>query len=246
MVAPLAHAVFVLGGAGSGARAIAAALGQLRGAVVAVPHGGHVFSRGIAPLIGNFELGRDNGLNTLVDRPELVAAVRELADDLLVRPAGSHALVIDHSPDDVAFAALIAEVYPDAHLVCVVRDGRAIVSEARSLRASIGVARAWCRTNRGLLEIISDRVYLVRVEDVVADADSVLTDLGGWLGADGPVQLEVALPEPRRVRCARAALVEAVGSDVLTRLGYRRRRGPVAAMQRAGWRVIARARGWSR
>ena len=245
MVAELAHAVFVLGGAGSGARAIAAALGHLRGAVVAVPQGGHVFSRGIAPLVGNFELGRENGLNTLVDRPELVAAVRDLADDLLVRPAGSHSIVIDHSPDDVAFAALIAEVYPDAYLVCVVRDGRSVVAEAGSLRAAVGVARAWCRTHRGLLDLVNERVVVVRVEDVAADPATALAQLGDWLGTDGQPRLDVALPESGRTRWTRAALVEALGRDVLAQLGYRVRRGPAAAAARAPWRVLARLRRWS-
>jgi hypothetical protein len=245
MFASLAHAVFVLGGAGSGARAIAAALGQLRGAVVAVPEGAHVFSRGIAPLVGNFELGRENGLNTLVDRPDLVAALRDLADDLLVRPAAPHSVVIDHSPDDVAFAALIAEVYPDAHLVCVVRDGRSVAAEARSLRAAVGVSRAWCRTNRALLAIANERVVVLRVEEVAADPDKSLVQLCVWLGAEGPVRLEMALPESGRVRRTRAAMVEAIGGDVLARLGYPLLPGPVAGARRALWRVVFRIRGWT-
>jgi len=245
MVAPLAHAVFVLGGAGSGARAIAASLGHLRGAIVAVPQGGHVFSRGIAPLVGNFEVGHENGLNTLVDRPELVAAVRDLADDLLLRPAGPHAVVVDHSPGDVAYAALIAEVYPDAHLVCVVRDGRAVVAEEPSMRAAVRVARAWCTTNRELLDLADERVLLVRIEDVAADPATSLAHLGEWLGTEGQPHVDLELPPPGRIRRTRAAMVEAVGGDVLRRLGYPLRRGPLAAGGRALWRAVARLRRWS-
>lgn len=246
MVAPLAHAVFVVGSLGSRAGLIAETLGRLRGAVVAVPGGSHVFSRGVAPLMGNFEVGRDNGLSTLVDRPALVSALRHLADDLLLRPAGGHRFVIDHSPSDVAFAALIREVYPDAHLVCVVRDGRDVVSEQPSLRAAAGVARSWCETNRSLLDLAGERVRIVRLEDVARDPDRELADLARWIGGDGGASFDSGSGHEVGRRATRSALVEALGGDVLVRLGYPLRRGPFARARRAACRALARRRGWTR
>lgn len=237
--------VFVLGGRDSGAREIAMALGQLPGAVVAMPDGSHLLSQGIAPVVGNFDVGLDNGLNALVDRSTLMSAVRALADDLLTSPAPEGSLLIDHSPSDVAYAAIIAEVYPDAHLVCVVRDGRDVVAAAAGWRDAVRSARAWCRSARIVLGLAGgELVRVVRVEDVGAEPTGALASLAAWIGASGtPAFVDEPPPRARR-RAARTALVEALGADLLTGLGYPISERALPRARRAPWRAIGRARGW--
>jgi hypothetical protein len=155
----------------------------------------HVFCEGVGALFDNHD-GDDphTGLSGWVTRPELVAAVRVLVDDLMTtlrdatRPAATH--VLDKTPNHVPYAARLAEVYPDAAFVQIIRDGRDSVASAHDLwswssdyAAPAQVAARWrdavldCRTHLSHL-----RYHEVRYEDLLADTTAGLARIYDVIG----------------------------------------------------------------
>ena len=84
----------------------------------------HLFSRGLARIVGNFASGRGGGISTLADERTFMLALRRLADDLL-RDAG---VTVDWSPGDGEHRALVEALYPDATVVDAVPVGERIHS----------------------------------------------------------------------------------------------------------------------
>lgn len=99
------------------------------------------------------------------------------------------AVWVDHSPSNVRHALTLAQVFPEARFIHLVRDGRAVAASVLPLdwgpnRAS--EAASWWGTHvaMGLAaerRLGSERVRLVRFEDLVARPADVLEDVCDWL-----------------------------------------------------------------
>src|SRR4051794_21906596 len=135
------HVVFVEGAPRSGTTWLVTLLAT-HPEIAGVEAESHLFDFGAERLIDNFE-GRDpyfHGLQSYVDRDELLDLVRELCDGVLmamrahVSPAETPPFVVEKTPISAAPGGLdIArkrECYPDAWYVHIVRDREAV---ARSL-----------------------------------------------------------------------------------------------------------------
>src|SRR3954447_4475813 len=107
--------------------------------VEGVPAETHLLSHGVAPLFERFSHGlRSNPQvgKIWMDRAELLDATRDFCDRAFLAQLESptHYLV-DRTPVHVFHLDLISEIYPDARVVHIIRDGRDV---ARSL-----VAKNW-------------------------------------------------------------------------------------------------------
>jgi Sulfotransferase family len=105
--------------------------------VVGVPSETYLFSRGILPLTERFQHGASGSHSLAViymDRGAFLDALRDFCDAVFegligVLQPGARRLC-ERTPEHTRCLALIGEVYPDAHVVHIVRDGRDV---ARSL-----------------------------------------------------------------------------------------------------------------
>jgi LPS sulfotransferase NodH len=151
----------------------------------------HLFCEGVGALFDNHDDDDPNmGLSTWVTRPELVAFVRQLADGVFMtmrdalRPGATR--ILDKTPNHVPYAARLAEVYPDATFVHIIRDARDSVSSQHDLWSSwdsqIGAwdaaAAAWrvavedARRHLGGLHY-----HEVRYEDLVREPEARFAEI---------------------------------------------------------------------
>lgn len=170
----------------------------------------HVFCEGVGTLFDNHEgTDRYSGLSGWVTRPELVTLVRALVDGLMLRlrdtsrPAATH--VLDKTPNHVPYAARLAETYPDAAYVHIIRDGRAAAASAQRLWSHSAdyrtAARNVSRWHDAVLDcrrhLAAGRYVEVRYEDLLADT----------VGGLGRIYDVIGLPYDERflARCAEFA-----------------------------------------
>ncbi|HEX3898845.1 MAG TPA: sulfotransferase [Mycobacteriales bacterium] len=151
----------------------------------------HAFCEGLGEVFANFDSPDPYmNLSTWVTRPELVTLARGLVDGVLTgatRNGQDNAVrVLDKTPNHARTAALLAEVYPDATFVQIVRNPRDALSSARDLwsgwnarlRDWSASAADWCatvedcRTHLGPL-----RYHEVQYEDLLADPVPQLTEI---------------------------------------------------------------------
>ncbi len=217
--------------------------------VTAVPSETHLFF-GIAQLMERFHHGgRDSPKTALVyvDRELLIDSVRDLCDRVLgqfLPPGGAR--LLERTALHADHAGLIGEVYPDAHLVHIVRDPRDVV---RSLiaqpwgPASVEEAAAeWRASVLGGLAARTHARYLeIRYERLRAEPRAEVERLYAALGlprspgaieaaieaARVPVNVAPAAPEPgvpRKRPLTRRELreLDAIAGDLMAELGYGR------------------------
>jgi Sulfotransferase family len=167
----------------------------------------HLFSHGIAPLAERFHhaaLGSGQVGSTFIDRDALLDALRGFCDAVfapMIEPGRSR--LAERTPLHALHTGLIGDVYPDARIVHIIRDGRDVVRSllaqrwgpdsvadgAREWRASIETARAGAHP---------DRYLEVRYEDLHADPLTRISGLYRWLGLTvGDAVLERALAEAK-------------------------------------------------
>lgn len=97
---------------------------------------------------------------------------------------------IDHTPGNVRSAAFLAELFPDAKFIHLVRDGRAVVASVRGLDWGLRSARTiighWAlQVGYGLAAesyLTPERCLRVRYEDLVTDPTAVLGRLCAFAG----------------------------------------------------------------
>jgi hypothetical protein len=245
-------------------------------AIGGVPSETHLISHGIAPLMERFHHSASSSPSVgrvYADRDEVIDRLRELCDSVFgqfLEPGQSH--VAERTPFHVLHLPLLLELYPDAHLIHIIRDGRDV---ARSIRAQWwGVdtiedaAREWRDSVTAGREaaLPGDRYMEVRYESLLREPERVIPDLFEWLGVDaGPAAVSAALAECRRQAnvdkttqrvaagkwnesLSRADLdaIDAVAGDLLADLGYVG--APRAKAAPAPWRRVQgsvnAARGW--
>jgi hypothetical protein len=143
----------------------------------------HVFCEGLGEVFANFDSPDPYmNLSTWVTRSELVTLARGLVDGILTGATrngqGDAARVLDKTPNHARTAALLAEVYPDATFIQIIRNPRDALSSARDLWSGWNVRlRDWsasaadwcatvedCRTHLGPL-----RYHEVRYEDLLTE-----------------------------------------------------------------------------
>lgn len=160
--------------------------------VGSVPSETHLISHGIAPLLERFQHERrdapDVGM-VYVDRDGLLAALRRLCDQVFGEFMGpDQARVAERTPLHVFHVGLIAEIYPDARVVHIIRDGRDV---ARSIAAQdwgpaevADAAREWrdSVTAGRRAALTAERYLEVRYEALLADPRREIERLYAWLG----------------------------------------------------------------
>lgn len=136
-----ARLIFVVGARRSGTHLLQRLL-AVHPLVRDVPGETHLFSSGVGPLVDRLQSagpGSPTVGTAYLPRPELVSHVRALTDRVLsgYLPDGTpqEVRLLERTPEHVHRAALIAELYPRARVVHIVRDGIEVV---RSL-----VAQSW-------------------------------------------------------------------------------------------------------
>ena len=98
-------------------------------------------------------------------------------------------VVLTKSPS-VRNLELFPRYFPDAHLVLLIRDGRAVVeSTVRSFGDSYeGVTRRWAENARSIVRFLECRDrrlhHLVRFEDLIGDRESTMRQLIAELGLE--------------------------------------------------------------
>lgn len=143
----------------------------------------HLFCEGLDRLFANHaDTDAHMNLSTWVSRAELLGLTRRFVDSLFttvrdrVRPEATH--VLDKTPNHHPHAALLAEVYPDASFVHIIRDGRDMASSAHALWSGWGAeyrglgdaAAVWAAAITDIRAHLGDlRYHEVRYEDLVAE-----------------------------------------------------------------------------
>jgi|GEM_PF-2639637 hypothetical protein len=162
-----------------------------------IPGETYLFSHGIAPLVERVQHGIAGSARTgfaFVDRSDFLCDVRSLCDRIL---AGHlHAsdipgyLVAERTPDHVRHLELIGDVYPDAAVVHIIRDGRdvarSLVSQPWGPADHAEAAEEWV-SGIGAARAAAPRLsrYLeVRYEQMLADPASHVPALYRFLGLD--------------------------------------------------------------
>lgn len=156
----------------------------------------HAFCEGLGGIFANFDSADPYmNLSTWVTRAELLTLARGFVDGVLTAATRngqeSATRVLDKTPNHAQSAALLAEVYPDATFVQIVRNPRDAISSARDLwsgwnarlRDWSASAADWCatvadcRTHLGPL-----RYHEVRYEDLLAEPVPTLTAIMAAVG----------------------------------------------------------------
>ena len=196
------HVIFVRGVPRSGTTWLVTLLAT-HAEVAGVDAESHLFDFGVDHLFDNLER-RDptlHGLQSYLDREELVDLVRNLCDGVLmamrshVSVGAEPPFVVEKTPFRPAGARLALarqrECYPDGWYVHIVRDREAVI---RSLmrapwlidRSYDACARIWDETVGHARETLGDhpRYREVRYEDLVEDPAQACAALFDWLGVD--------------------------------------------------------------
>lgn len=125
-----------------------------------------------------------------------IPGYREAIESVVRRYAGetgaaSPDVWIDHTPGNLRQGGELLARFPDAHLVHLVRDGRAVAASMVPLswgpHTVVGAARSWSEwLSFGLAReaVRDDRVHRVHYEELVRRPTDVLGELCGRLGLD--------------------------------------------------------------
>ena len=223
--------------------------------IAAVPSETHLFSLGLAPLMERFHHGAIGSAEVgkvYADRAQLVAALRTLCDGVFAPYLTDGAqLLAERSPLHVEHVDLIGEVYPDARIIHIIRDGRdvarSLLAQSWGPRSMTEAAQEWrAGIERARAGAPPDHYREVRYEDLHADPATHLAALYEWLGLPtGEDVMALALTEasveqnldPNQTPAGPGKWREELGrddvrafddaaGDLLDELGYERGGGP--------------------
>jgi hypothetical protein len=194
--------VFVVGARRSGTLWVQRVLAAHPG-VSAVPTETYLFSYGISQVFDRLQHGLVSSprvASVYADRDEVIAATRELCD-VIFRRFGERedSLIVERTPWHANHLELIGEIYPDARIVHVIRDGRdvALSRWKRTLgdgeKAPAGqVAEGWQRRIRRAQKQGRKLAHYLelRYEDLVTDTEPNLRRIAEFLELEwDPVML---------------------------------------------------------
>jgi hypothetical protein len=189
--------VFVVGARRSGTNWLERILTAHPG-VVAMPSETYLFSHGVSAL-GTLVQHANPGAMTMgrsfIERDRFLDAARALVDavllDNLERLGPDARYLVERTPAHVSHLPLIADVYPDARAIHIVRDGRAVARSLVSMdwgpdtiEAAAAEWREAIEGGRAGRTAFGDRYLEVGYEALLADPRSRTADLFAWLGLD--------------------------------------------------------------
>jgi hypothetical protein len=244
--------IFVVGARRSGTNWVQRVLAA-HPEVAAVPSETYLFSRGILPLTERFHHGSPGSVSlgtVYVSREGLLDALRDLCDRVLggllatLRPGATR--LCERTPEHAACLDLIGEIYPDARVVHIIRDGRDV---ARSLAGQAwGPGSLRAAAEEWVSHVTAARAagarlvhyHEVRYEEMLADPCPHVAALFGFCGLDaGEALIREALREAEvpfnvdpnvpsvgagkwraTLDAAQLAEVHAVAGRLLAELGY--------------------------
>jgi hypothetical protein len=225
--------------------------------VVAIPTETYLFSDGIKPLTERFQHANPSTAamgRTYMPRERLMDLLRDFTDavflEALERRRPEARYIVERTPWHASHLPLIAAVYPDARVLHIVRDARAI---ARSLVAMQWgpttieqAAEEWRTTvedaHRGAESLAPGRYHEVLYEDLVANPRARTEQIFSWLDLELNDEMWARIleeagaafnvdpsspgvrPDKWRDELSEADLqtIERVAGDQLDRLGYER------------------------
>ena len=224
----------------------------------------HLFEYGVDRLFDNLEGRHPNlrGLNTYLDRDELVDLVRDVCDGVFmamrsrVSGGSSAEFVVEKTPTSSPQRSLDLrrkrECFPDAWYLHIVRDGDAVT---RSLmrapwmpdRSAENCHRLWRECVGFTREVLGDqpRYREVSYEEMRSDPAKVAGELFRWLGVDAGEETLQTVRTLSRERFSELGAVPTTGSQrspaarharraaALTRTALRRARGRAVSNDRA-------------
>ena len=160
-----------------------------------IPSETYLVSHGVAPMAERVQHGIVGSTRTgtmFADRDRFLDAARAFCDDLLLGHLEtldeSPRLVAERTPDHVRHLGLIADVFPDAPVVHIVRDGRdvarSLVSQSWGPTTYTAAAEEWVSgIEAARRDADRPHSYLeVRYEDLLADPPTEVARLFGFLG----------------------------------------------------------------
>lgn len=176
--------------------------------VALVPSETYLFSHGIKQLRERFHhgvLGSPGTGYIYMDQKEMVRSLRELCDRVflpyLEASPGAKRLA-ERTPQHVGCIDVIGEIYPDAPVVHIVRDGRDVARSLAGQRygpSSIEAAAVEWRDAVAAGETAGrahPRYRTIRYEELLADPRRRVTELYEWLGLPAtPKIVDAALIE---------------------------------------------------
>jgi hypothetical protein len=161
--------------------------------VAAVPSETHLFSHGIDLLLQRFqhedpESGQVGSM--FIDRGRLLDATRDFCDAAFETFRDGREYVAERTPLHALHLELISEVYPDARVVHIIRDGRdavrsltvqrfgpdTVAGAAEEWRASVSAAR-----DAGLAP---NSYREVRYEEILGAPEEAIHAIYSWLGLE--------------------------------------------------------------
>ena len=96
---------------------------------------------------------------------------------------------IDHTPSNTRYAVTLLEMFPEAKIIHIVRDGRAMAASIMDSdwgpKTARNAALFWAQNiSFGLAaeSFLSDRIVRVRYEDIVCEPEKTLTELCAFIG----------------------------------------------------------------
>jgi hypothetical protein len=175
------------------------------------------------------------GLARWIEPAELVAAMREFVDGLFAHylaTTGSTATrFLEKTPLHAEHLALINEVFPDAAIISVHRDGRDVVHSVLEMEAatdSVMVAASkWTDITRTVSEEFPKLPAArdERYEDVLRDPVATMIDILAWLGLPATDEVVAELRARAGVRVSQYNTTGDVGSGKWRSLSQRDLRG---------------------
>ena len=222
--------------------------------VALVPSETYLFSRGVKQLRERLHqgvLGSPGTSYVYMDERQMVHALRDLCDKVFLpflEAAPGRTRLAERTPEHVTCLDVIGEIYPDAWVVHIVRDGRDV---ARSL-----IGQPWENAPQSIAEAAEEwrasvesgesagralaRYRTLHYEDLLADPGKHLADLFRWLELDASDAAVSAALSEAEVRFnqdpdaptvgagkwrqafsdADLAAFSAVAGEALSRLGY--------------------------
>lgn len=189
-------------------------------------------------LLGN------EALRAWVSRDQIVAGLRGFADTLFTQFLAEHApratRLLEKTPNHANFLPTIADVYPEAAIIAIIRDGRDVVRSILDVPFgtddATAAARAWVRSTTAVEAFAptSPRIRVVRYEQLRADPVGEVTALLEWLDlapddavrttlrerAGTRVSQHGSQPEWHALSARDLRTVYRVGGERLVALGY--------------------------
>jgi hypothetical protein len=205
--------IFLVGARRSGTNWVQRVIGA-HSQVALVPSETYLFSRGIKPLRERFHhgvLGSPGTAFVYMDLGEMTRALRNLCDGVFLpflKAVPGATRLVERTPEHVSCLELIGEIYPDAWILNILRDGRDV---ARSLMTqpwknapqTIEEAAMEWRSSVEAAEAASaglERFRTVRYEEMLVEPEAHVAELFGWLGLSAtPPLVEEALREAKVV-----------------------------------------------